>query len=155
MADNNGIAAGLYFRCGAKKAAWAAFAHGAGRPRSFGFVPPAAGRLRAGSPCGHSAASTVEAFGRRSFRWPAAGAKPADRRLSWNLHQLFEFLRTQRLAQVLELDRIGHQVAQSYHTVWNYHLLGIEFLAHPSRILDADLGEFRIDFDRLVARVHP
>src|SRR5260370_14282191 len=76
------------------------------------------------------------------------------RRLSWNLHQLLEFLRGQRLAQILELDRVGHQVAQSYHTVWNYHLLGIEFLAHPPRILDADLGEFRVNFYRLFARVH-
>src|SRR6266436_9010744 len=77
------------------------------------------------------------------------------RRLSWNLHQFLEFLRGQRLAQVLELDRLGHQVAQSYHTVWNYHLLGIEFLAHPPRILDADLGELRVNFHRLVARIHP
>src|SRR5262249_56386052 len=66
-------------------------------------------------------------------------------RLSWNLHQLLKFLRGQRLAQVLELDRIGHQLAQPHHTVRNYHLLGIELLAHPSRILDADLGEFRVN----------
>src|SRR5262245_14989685 len=81
--------------------------------------------------------------------------RPATWRLFRNLHQVFELARSQRLAQKLELDRIGHQVAQPHHPVWNHHLLGIEFLAHPPRVLDADLGEFRVDLRRLLARIHP
>src|SRR5262245_30557262 len=67
-----------------------------------------------------------------------------------NLHELLELLRGERLAQILELDRIGHQLAQSHHTVGNDHLLGIELLAYPACILDADLGEFRVEDARRV-----
>src|SRR5262249_13970568 len=91
----------------------------------------------------------------RSAARPGTTAGQRRPRLSWNLHQLLKFLRGQRLAQVLELDRIGHQLAQSHHTVRNYHLLGIELLAHPPRILDADLGELRVNLRRLVAGIHP
>src|SRR5262245_30557264 len=67
-----------------------------------------------------------------------------------NLHELLELLRGERLAQVLELDRIGHQLAQSHHTVGNDHLLGIELLAYPACIFYAEFAKISIEDARRV-----
>src|SRR3954447_21187570 len=48
-----------------------------------------------------------------------------------NLHQIVELARGQRLGEILELDGVGNQVAQSEHAVGDQHLLGVELLAHP------------------------
>ena len=55
----------------------------------------------------------------------------------------------------LNLTASGTRVVQSQHPVRDQHFLGVELLAYPPCILDADLGEFRVDLRRLVARIHP
>jgi len=72
-----------------------------------------------------------------------------------DLHELVELSLRQRLSDELEPHRVGHEIAQAQRAVRDHHLLGIELLANAARVFHGNAGELGIDFQRLVARIHP
>src|SRR5262245_35154474 len=61
MADNNGIATDLDFRCGAKRPAWLVAAHAGWAAALLGLGRPARARPRARTRCGRSTALIASA----------------------------------------------------------------------------------------------
>src|ERR1700731_4628841 len=76
-------------------------------------------------------------------------------RPSANLNKLLELALRERPADVLELDRLGHQVVHSHDLIRLHHFLWVKLHTNLTRDVSAHVGKFCVNLECFLARIHP